>query len=184
MKSRLGAFAAPLFLLSLPAAPALSAQDTEVATAEPDLSFARALENLNAQTAIHNQTWRASSAEWAVDLEQGQITFTNSDGWVITAPVQVVGTYSTKDGTFLWGWDHPSVPEPARTAAQGVKAFGEKYGLEMLTTRKVEVSQDEAWQLTALANYLWKGQGAYRGPTNGGTTLVYMTFGELSISKP
>jgi len=103
---------------------------------------------------------------------------------VVTAPVQVVGTYSTKDGTFMWDWDHPSIPDPARIASQAVQTFGVKHGLDVLTTRKVAISEEEAWELTALANYLWKAQGAYRGPANGGTTLVYMTFGELTITKP
>jgi hypothetical protein len=182
MKSRFGAWLAPLMLLSLSATPPLRAQETEVAMEEPDLSFARAIEGLNVQTAFHDQTWRAGNSQWAVDLELGVITFTNPDGWVITAPVQVVGTYSTKDGTWLWGWDHPSVPEPARVASHKVRAFGEQYGLDVLTTRMVELTEDEAWELTALANYLWQGQGAYRGPA--GTTLVFMTFGEITITKP
>jgi hypothetical protein len=152
--------------------------------AEPDLSFARAVELLSTQTAFHENTWRQGTARWDADLDAGTITFTNDQGWVVTAPVQVVGTYSTRDGTFMWGWDHPSIPEPAREAAKAVQDFGAKHGLEVLTTRKVALSEEEAWELTALANYLWQGQGAYRGPTNGGTTLVYMTFGELTITKP
>lgn len=179
-KSWVSAMLAPLAMLA--GAPA-GAQDA-APIAEPDLSFARAVELLAAQTAFHENTWRQGSARWDADLDAGTITFTNDQGWVVTAPVQVVGTYSTKDGTFLWGWDHPSIPEPARIASQVVQTFGAKYGLEVLTTRKVAISEEEAWELTALANYLWKGQGAYRGPTNGGTTLVYMTYGELTITKP
>ena len=178
-KSRLGAWLAAFLMIAAIPAPALRAQ-----TAEPDLSFARAVEGLSVQTAFHDKTWRIGDSTWDVDLDAGVITFTNGEGWVITAPVQVVGTYNTKDGTFLWGWDHPSIPGPARAAAQQVKAFGEKYGLDVLTTRMVEISEDQAWELTALADYLSGAQGAYRGPTNGGTTLVYMTFGELTITKP
>ena len=43
-------------------------------------------------------------------------------------------------------------------------------------------SEDEAWEFTALACQLCRAQGAYRGPA--GTALVYMTFGEVTLSKP
>jgi hypothetical protein len=179
-KSWVSMLLAPLALLSGGTA---AAQD-DAPLAEPDLSFARAMDTLATQTDFHNRTWRQGQARWDADLDKGTITFTNDQGWVITAPLQVVGTYSRKDGTFLWGWDHPSVPAPASIAAQAVQAFGAVHGLDVLTTRKVAITEEQAWELTALANYLWKGQGAYRGPTNGDTTLVYMTFGELTISKP
>lgn len=183
-KSWVSALLAPLALLGGGTAAAQDEPPQEAPLAEPELSFARAVDLIETQNAFHDQTWRQSTARWDADLEAGTITFTNDRGWVVTAPVQVVGTYNRKDGTFLWGWDHPSIPEPARVAAQAVQAFGVTHDLKVLTTRKVPMTEEEAWYMTALANYLWKGQGAYRGPTNGDTTLVYMTFGELTITKP
>ena len=60
-------------------------------------------------------------------------------------------------------------------------AFGEKYRLERLTTRRIEASETECWQFAALACHLANAQGAYRGPA--GATLVFMTFGNVTISK-
>lgn len=96
----------------------------------------------------------------------------------------MIGTRSLADGTFLWGWDHPSVPAPLRGHARLVKAFGEVQGLNMLTTRKIVASEDEAWELTALATHLAAANGAYRARTGkGGKTEVFMTFGEIAITK-
>jgi hypothetical protein len=39
----------------------------------------------------------------------------------------------------------------------------------------------QAWQFTAVALYLSGAQGAYRGPA--GTTMVFMTFGTMTISR-
>lgn len=149
---------------------------------EPDLTLARAMEDLKAKTAVHNSTWRLPESRWAADLEQGTITFTNKLGWTITAPVQVIGTFNSKDSTWLWGWDHPSVSEPLAAHARLARAFGERYRLDRYTTRKIESSEPEAWQFTALACYLAGAQGGYRGPA--GTTFVFMTFGEVTITKP
>ncbi|WP_209347606.1 DUF6882 domain-containing protein [Pontixanthobacter sp. CEM42] len=148
---------------------------------EPECSFVRAMNSLKLQTEAHDALWGLGEAAWAVDLETGIIEFTNDKGWTITAPVQVVGTYNTLDKTWLWGWDHPSVSEPVAQHAKLVNGFGKKHALELLTTRKVEISEDQAWEFTALASYLAEAQGAYRGPL--GTTLVYMTFGEVKIVK-
>lgn len=51
-----------------------------------------------------------SEASWNLDMNAGVLTFTFDDGRVVEKPVQVIGTFDTATGTFLWGWDHPSVP--------------------------------------------------------------------------
>lgn len=180
-KLRLAAILA-IGALALPGA--LQAEEPDGTLPDPGPIFIRAATTLEAQTTFHDQTWQMGASQWAVDMDEGTITFTNPRGWIITAPVQVVGTYSRRDGTFMWGWDHPSVPEPASRAAQTVRDFGETYQVDLLTTRVVAATEGEAWSWTSLANYLWEGQGAYRGPANGGETLVFMTFGEITISKP
>ena len=149
---------------------------------EPDLTIARANNEMQMRTQAAIEMWGLDTAAWNADLDAGTITFTNAEkGLIVTAPVQVVGTYNTEDGTWLWGWDHPSVPEPLGEHARRVRDFGEQYGLEKLTTRKVAVSMDEAWGFAALACYLGGGQGAYSGPS--GSTRVFMTYGIVTISK-
>ncbi|MCW3835293.1 DUF6882 domain-containing protein [Sphingomonas canadensis] len=149
--------------------------------AEAEATLLRAMEELKAKTAAHDATWHLGESHWAVDMETGRITFTNRRGMEIVAPMQVIGTFNTRDDTWLWGWDHPSVPEPLAEHARLARAFGEKHGLERYTTRKIVASEAEAWEFTALACHLGGAQGAYRGPA--GTTLVFMTFGELTMRK-
>jgi len=154
--------------------------DGDLPPDEPDRSLDAAFHYLSALTNAHDATWRLGTASWDADLAAGTITFTNDRGWKIVAPVQVVGTLNTIDGTWLWGWDHPSVPEPLRADAALVRDFGAKHGLEAFATRHIEASEEDAWQFAALAAYLAKSQGAYRGPS--GSTMIFMTFGTLTIS--
>lgn len=149
--------------------------------AEIDAVFERAEAELRLKTEGHNSTWRTGESSWDADLDAGQITFRNPKGWVITAPVQLIGTLVPDSGTWLWGWDHPSAPEPVRAHAKLVHAFGAAQGLDALTTRQIEASEDDAWQFTALAAHLAGANGGYRGPT--GRALVFMTFGEIAITK-
>ncbi len=101
--------------------------------------MARAIPHLPSLTAMHSSVSRIGEAAWAVDLDVGTLTFSFADGRVVTAPVQVIGTYNTEDGTWMWGWDHPSVPAARAADARTVKAFGEKHGVADLTTRKMAV---------------------------------------------
>lgn len=149
----------------------------------PALVMARSEADLAIKTRFAQDVWRIGDpqGQWAVDLKAGTIRFSNPK-LTATAPVQVIGTYNTKDGTWLWGWDHPSVPAPVAEAAKAMQAYGERHGLAVYTTRKIACSEADAWKLAAVASYLTGAQGAYRGPS--GTTLVFMTFGTVTLGKP
>lgn len=157
--------------------------EERVALEDPDVVFERARAEAEMKTAFHAQTWgQGQTDRWDADLDAGTITFIDDTRrQKIVAPLQIVGTLNTNDGTWLWGWDHPSVPVPLAQAADQVRQFGERHGLEALTTRKIIASEDDAWTFTALACHLIADQGVYRGPT--GPTLVFMTFGNLTISR-
>jgi hypothetical protein len=68
----------------------------------------QSMEELRLKTQAHDSLWHLGDADWSVDQKQGQIVF-NHKGMRAVAPVQIVGTYSSQDSTWLWGWDHPSV---------------------------------------------------------------------------
>lgn len=149
--------------------------------AEVDAVFEKAINELQAKTAAHVGMWQADKASWTVDLDAAQIEFRNPKGLIITAPVQFIGTFLTTDNTFLWGWDHPSAPEPVREHAKLARSFGEAQGLDMLTTRKVTATEEDCWRFTALAAHLAGANGAYRAPA--GNVLAFFTYGEVAIRK-
>jgi len=147
-----------------------------------ELFTQQALEGLRVQSAAHASAWNFGSAEnWAADQETGEIVFTFEDGTTARADMQIVGTYNADAGSFLWGWDHPSVKEPLREHAKLARKFGEEHHLPSYTQRMVACTEDEAWAFTATAARLGNANGAYRGPA--GTAMVFMTFGEVSLKK-
>lgn len=140
------------------------------------------MEELRQKTNATSAEWGlGSEAQWNAELHAGVLSFEFDDGRHVEAPVQVVGTYDQNDGTFLWGWDHPSVPEPLRRAAATVRRYGEAQSIEPFVQRKVECSEDQAWEFAAAAAHLDKATGAYRGPA--GSTLVFMTFGNVTSTQ-
>ncbi len=140
------------------------------------------LEGLRLQTNSHNKTWGISRAKtWNVDQDKGIISWLFEDGRSVIAPVQIIGTYNPKDHSFLWAWEHPSVVISLQKHASLVKEYGLKYGVDLFTSKKVYVSEEQAWEFSAVANRLAKANGAYRADAGG--PLVFMTFGKIKLSK-
>ena len=140
-----------------------------------------AMARVVALTAAHVGLFHIDEASWSVDQDLGTIFFTSAPGLRATAPVQIIGSYDTLDGTWLWGWDHPSVVPALATGAAAVRDYGAAHRIAELTTRKLRCTEDRAWQLTAGACALNQAQGAYRGPS--GSTRVFMTFGEVVLDQ-
>jgi hypothetical protein len=154
------------------------------AIADPDYArlVARSEEALRTKTAGHSAAWGLDrAASWAVDQQAGTLVFTHEDGTVATAAVQIVGSLDTRLGTWLWGWDHPSVRPPLRAHAERVRAHGEEHGIAELTTLELPADEARAWRFAALACELNDAQGAYRGPA--GDVLTFMTFGTVELSR-
>ncbi len=141
----------------------------------------RARNHLTALTNAHDELWQISEADWSVDQDIGAVIFTNSEAIQATAPVQIIGTYNTQDNTWLWSWDNPSVASCLTKHARRMQEYGREHSIDSLTTGKLACSEDRCWELTAAACLICEAQGAYRGPA--GATLVFMTFGEISLSK-
>ena len=138
---------------------------------------------MKAATAAHCGSWHLDQAErWSVDMDEGLIRFVLPDGMHASAPVQIVGTTNSDDGSFLWGWDHPSVPPELAEHAELARAFGEAHGLPEYSNRKVECDDMRAWEFAAVAMRLGGASGTYRGQASE-TACVWMTFGAVTLSQ-
>jgi len=146
-----------------------------------DVLLARSMVELQVKTRAHAAVWDLDKASWSFDQDAGTITFTVKGGVTAVCPVQIVGTYSIEEGTFLWGWDHPSVVPALQEHVRVVKAYGEKQGIEQLVTKKLKCTEEEAWGFTALACMLAQAQGGYRAPT--GAVRLFVTFGQPKLSR-
>ncbi len=146
---------------------------------------AGAREALSLATSAHSATWHMDRAtRYDVDLQRGSLVWSFDDGTRAEAQIQVVGTYNSCDRTFMWAWRHPSIPADLAKHASEVRRLGEEMGEPRLTSAKIAASEDEAWSFAALAMRLGNASGAYRCGGEQGGPQVYMTFGNISLSRP
>lgn len=140
------------------------------------------LEELRKKTEMHAGVWRLDRIKrWDFNQGSGEIVFTLPDKMKAVAPAQIIGTYNTEDHTWLWSWANPSIDEKLQVDALKLRKFGEEHHIEALTTSKWKGSEEDAWDMAALAVKLCEEQGAYRGPS--GSTHVFIAFGTIQLSK-
>lgn len=161
--------------------PASSPWDGQVV--DVDVYWAEAWEELRRRQAALAKLMRLNDARWTVDQNAGIITFDRADESTVTAPVQIIGSWSPRTEVFTWGWDHPSVQLRLRAGAERTRWFGEKHELPELTQRALRATESDAWRLTAVAVKVNGAVGAYRGPTEEGPS-VFMALGDLKIVGP
>ena len=140
------------------------------------------LDELKLKTDAHRKVWGLGNAQrWDLSQDSGQIVFTLADDMKATAPAQIIGTYNTKDSTWLWAWANPSIDDKLKADALRVRKYGEEHHIQKLIQRKWSGSESDAWAMVALAVKLCGRQGGYRGPA--GATHVFIAFGEVALSK-
>ena len=152
----------------------------------PAAEFQQLLDTSIKELQVKNEAHKAwglgTFDRWDLDQDAGTLTFTSDSGDSVTTTAQIIGSFSTKDNSWLWAWDNPSIDERLTADARKVKAYGQKQGIEKLTQRKWTGTEDDAWAMTALAVKLCEAQGAYRGPS--GNAYVFITFRDVQPAKP
>jgi hypothetical protein len=93
----------------------------------------------------------------------------------VLALVQVVGSVSTEDRTWLWSWANPDVDAALYNDILEVQMLGETRGIEQLTTPFWEGDAVDGWEMTSISAYVLQAEGAYRAATPRGFTYLVMT---------
>jgi hypothetical protein len=140
------------------------------------------VEELRLKTQAHKKAWGFDKFDrWDLDQDTGELVFSFPDGIKAVSPAQIIGTYNTRDHTWLWAWANPSIDEKLSADALKVRKYGEEHKIDRLTKSKWAGIEEDAWAMAALAVKLCGKQGAYRGPA--GATHVFIVFGEVTLSK-
>lgn len=105
--------------------------------------------------------------EYRLNLKKGRITLAFDGAPVVSADAQVVGTYSD-DGTWMWGWGHPDVPERMQQAAWAVQQFGERQEIEDLLSRGGPIDKVRLNDFLAICAYISDADGVYLGDHGAG----------------
>jgi hypothetical protein len=156
-------------------------QNTDGETPEFKALIDGSMQGLRLQSEAHQSTWRFGKSErWDFSLDTGELVFTFPD-MVARAQAQIIGSFDSQDGSWMWAWANRSIPEPLARDSIRVRAYGEQHRIERLTTPSWLGEEMDGWRMAALANRLCESNGVYRGPA--GATFVFLTFGKVQLTK-
>ena len=113
-----------------------------------------------------------SFERWDINQEIGELVFSDNGVSRLVCSVTMLGSFSDKSETWMWGWANPSLLEPLTRDTNALRVYGADNGIEDLTVEKTSATEDEAWALSALACRVLDGLGLYRGPTGNGFVVM------------
>ena len=118
---------------------------------------------------------------WDYDLAECTLTFSEAGIPKVIAAIQIVGTTSRSEGTWMWGWANDSLPPVATESMSAVRTFGENEVITQLQTATLADDDYLGWEMTALAAKVIGAKGGYRCPTDGG--FVYLIYLHIDFAS-
>lgn len=107
--------------------------------------------------------WR-DMARWDFDHQASTLVFSHPGRPAVIADVRLVGSFSTRSGTFQWAWRTFDEGSPEAAAVSTLRVFGEVRGIAQLTSPLRECEEDHGWEMASLAGYILGAEGLYCAP--------------------
>ena len=119
--------------------------------------------------------------DWAVDLAAGTATFSHD----LRFPIQLLGTESHLDRTWLWAWANSGSDLPADVLrlCGWLRGYGQNSGVAELTEPSFPLDRADGHRLALLASGL-TGRPYYRGPYEGGALFFHLENVPPSVVAP
>lgn len=119
----------------------------------------------------------APGADWLLDIPSASLSF----GEAVRVPVQLLGTESEQDGTWLWAWANQSVDNSGGILgiAEQLRAYGEQYQVPEFTQAELPLGEINGFLLSMVAAGLFSADALYRGPYEGGAAFMLLTLPEI-----
>jgi hypothetical protein len=120
---------------------------------------------------------------WSVDLVAGTVDF--EAGRVY--PIQLIGTQSSAEGTWMWAWANTAsnIPPALLRAARMLRAYGERHGLEEFVAPELTVQAIDAHVVGLGAVGVADADAYYFGHHPGGAVLFLVSAPPLrALLKP
>jgi len=109
------------------------------------------------------------------EQETGKMVFSSLATPKIITTFQIAGSFSSQSNTWLWSWDNPYLLENVVKELWKVKEYGEQHHIYKLVEPRWEATEDQGWDMTAIAAYIHKAKGAYKFPSDKIMTFAVFT---------
>ena len=112
---------------------------------------------------------------WDWDQERGELTFSNDGKVAVVCGIVMTGSLSLVSGTWLWSWANESILEPLKEPLIELREFGAEREFEKVAGACWSGTEEDGWEMTAVAAKFLGALGAYRSPKEEGFTFMAIT---------
>ncbi|MFV2116488.1 DUF6882 domain-containing protein [Micromonospora sp. LOL_025] len=119
--------------------------------------------------------------DWQLDLGSGTVTF----GDDLRYQIQLLGTESHRDGSWLWAWANEAsgLPPALLQLCGWLREYGHHHGIAEFTEPTFPLQRADGHRLALLASGL-TGRCYYRGPYPGGAAFLHLDDAPPQITAP
>lgn len=128
-----------------------------------------------------------ADAEWEVDFgSDPHLTFSSDDGIVLRARPHLLGSESSRDKTWLWGWENVNdFPDAVVGLSHDVRKFDAAEEVPELTTAELNLDEELALRLTLAAKVATGKWAHYPAEAGAGTTVwLLVDAAEITLPQP
>lgn len=128
-----------------------------------------------------------ADASWEVDFTADpHLSFTAEDGTVLRTRPHLLGSESSSQNTWLWGWENINeFPDAVVGLSHEVRKFGAAEDVEELTTAELDLDDELALRLTLAAKEATGKWAHYPAAAGAGTTVwLLVDAPELALPAP
>ncbi|MGW3246766.1 DUF6882 domain-containing protein [Streptomyces sp. NPDC001070] len=149
---------------------------------QPDLAvLVMQGEDMIEQLAEAHRKWGLGTADrWDLDQRTGEITWTFPDK-IATAPAQIIGSYNRSTSSWVWAWANDDILPAMSRDSEKVRDWAAANGHAGLALPRVEVDEETAGTIAAVALRVTGATGFYRGGS--GTAFPIITFGPVTLTS-
>jgi Family of unknown function (DUF6882) len=121
------------------------------------------------------------SRSWEVDIQAGTVRF----GSDLSYGIQLLGTESEQDRSWLWAWANTqsNLPPAVLQAAGWLRGYGQQSAIAELVEPMFSLDRADGHQLALLASGL-TGRCYYRGPYEGGALFFLLEGVPAEVLAP
>jgi len=128
-----------------------------------------------------------ADAEWEVDFSSDpHLTFNSAEGVVLRGRPHLLGSESSRDRTWLWGWENVNdFPDAVIGLSHDVRKFGAAEEVAELTTAELDLDEELALRLTLAAKEATGKWVHYPAEAGAGTTVwLLVDADEVVLPQP
>jgi hypothetical protein len=137
-----------------------------------DFVSACCLELENKQDRLNEDFALSEHKRWDWDQTTGQLVFSNDGVPALIAPIEFIGSVSTRSDTWLWAWANFSLNVSVRSRIANVREFGEREHYPHLKTSLWHATEHDGWHMAAIAAHVLGAVGVYRTPGENSATFL------------